>query len=110
MSFLHWISVAAVAIAPLAASAQQAQQASPDDAHATVPATVYVSAFETYRPAPSGTATPDQVWRAANKQVAGEDMHGGAMTRPAADAAGPAPNSGDAPADPHAGHHTMQGH
>jgi hypothetical protein len=110
MSFPHWITVAAAAaFLPVAATAQQAQP-NPTDPNASVAATTYVSAFKNYLTTPEETATPDQVWRTANEQVAQGDPHAGhggmsGMTTPAA----------AQQADPHAGHaghgrhHNMQG-
>lgn len=107
MSFSHWITVAAVAFMPLAATAQQAQQLNPADATAAVAETSYVSAFKSYITTPEETTTPDQVWRAANEEVARSDPHAGhgahgstpgMATPPAAQQAGPAQ------ADPHAAH------
>ena len=137
MPFSHWITVAAVAFLPLAATAQQSQQPSPTNANANVPAVGYVSAFENYRPTPDEKATPDQVWRAANEEITSQDMHGdnGAMpgmgpaasgklmpmpgmeqgtsgnhmSMPGMGTAKPEPKAGAAPSDPHAGHHNMQG-
>jgi len=122
MSFSHWITVAAVAFLPLAVTAQQLN---PADANAAVAETSYVSAFKKYAITSEETASPVQVWRAANEEVgrsdphAGQGGHGamaGMLTRPAAQEAGsaqvdlhagqgmhmtaPAP----AKADPHAGH------
>ena len=93
MSFPYWISVAVVAFMPLAATAQQSQQANPADANATVPAVGYVSAFENYRATPNETATPDQLWRAANEEITSQDMDGGHGAMPGmATGSGPAPS------------------
>ena len=151
MSFSHWITVAVVAVLPLAATAQQSRQPGPADANATVPAIGYVSAFENYRTTPTEKATPDQLWRAANEEITSQDMQGDHMAMPgmAPSASGkpmsmpgmkqgeagnnmsmpgmgpaasgkpmsmpgmggakPEPKADAAPADPHAGHHNMQG-
>ena len=137
MPFSHWISVAVLAFLPLAATAQQSQQPSPADANVTVPAIGYVSAFENYRTTPAEKATPDQLWRAANEEIAGQDMDGGHvampgtapanseshasmpgmqygrpeshMSMPGMEAAKPKPKTDAVPSDPHAGHHNMQG-
>lgn len=107
MSFSHWITVAAVAFLPLAATAQQVQQPNPTDATAAVAETSYISAFKSYITTPEETATPEQVWRAANEEVARNDPHTGhggpgsmsGMTSQ------PAPQqAGSAQADPHAAH------
>ena len=82
MSFSHWISVAVVAFMPLAATAQQPQHANPADANAPVPAIGYVSAFENYRTTPTEKDSPDQVWHAANEEIASQDMRGGPMAMP----------------------------
>ncbi|RYE73364.1 MAG: hypothetical protein EOO81_00745 [Oxalobacteraceae bacterium] len=104
MSFSHWITVAAVAFLPLAATAQQAQQLNPADASSAVAETSYVSAFKNYITTPEETTTPDQVWRAANEEVARSDPHAGhgsmsGMVSPPA-----AQQAGAAQADSHAGH------
>ena len=123
MSFSYWIAVATVAFLPLAATAQQFQQPSPSDANATVPAVGYVSAFDNYRAMPEEKTSPDQVWRAANQEITGQDMHGGHiampgmgpadsgnhMSMPGMGATKPEPKTDAAPSDPHAGHHNMQG-
>ena len=60
--------------APFAA---HAQQSSPADPGAPVPALVYVSVFqEAARPAEPGQ-TPDKVWRAANDALVAAPDHGG---------------------------------
>jgi len=99
-------ALAALALLPLAALAQQGRQANPGDADAPVPATAYVSAFANYRAAADEEATPDQVWRIANQEVADAEAHSMQTPPPATDR--PAPPR----PDPHAGHgahHTMQG-
>lgn len=115
MSFSHLSKVASLAILPLlplAAIAQQAQQAGPADPHASVPASVYISVFKTYRPATDASATPDQAWRAANEAAARNDPHAGHTSMPDASPQGAGPKAAPAPApasahvqtDPHAGH------
>jgi len=95
--------VAALALLPLAALARQPH---PADAGAAVPATTYHSAFTDYRAAAADEASPDQIWRAANRAVAPADAQA-AQTPP------PGSRQPEAPRpDPHAGHgdhHTMQG-
>jgi hypothetical protein len=120
MSFSHWITVAAVAFLPLAATAQQAQP-NPADANASVAETTYVSVFKNFLTTPEEITTPDQVWRAANEQVAQGDPHArhGAMPgmKPQPDphaAHGDAmavPKASPSQSDPHADHsgHNMQG-
>ncbi|HEX8886164.1 MAG TPA: hypothetical protein VF797_16885, partial [Noviherbaspirillum sp.] len=75
MFLSHWSRVFALALLPLAAMAQQGQQASPADPDATVPDSTYISAFKEYRSATDAQATPDQTWRSANEAVAGKDAH-----------------------------------
>lgn len=103
MSFSHWITVAAVAFLPLAATAQQAQP-NPADANASVAETTYVSAFKNYLTTPEETTTPDQVWRAANEQVAQGDPHAGHGGMPGMTTPPAAQQAGSTQADPHAGH------
>jgi hypothetical protein len=117
MSFSPWVAVAALALLPLAATAQQTQQQlDPADANASVPASGYVSAFKNYRAAVDEKAPPDEVWRAANEEVQSDGEHSGSMqgagpgnASPAAKAntrQGPQSAQGQAApkADPHAGH------
>lgn len=98
--------VAALALLPLAALAQQGRQAHPADAGAAVPATTYHSAFTDYQAAAADEASPDQVWRMANQAVAPAAVQA-AQTPP------PGNRQPDPPRpDPHAGHgahHTLQG-
>lgn len=77
MSFSQWITVAAAAFLPFAATAQQVQQPNPADANAAVAETSYVSAFKNYLTTPEEPVTPDQIWRAANEQVAQGESHAG---------------------------------
>lgn len=123
MSFSHRITVAVLAFLPLAATAQQPQQANPADAYVTVPAIGYVSAFENYRATPDEKTSPDQVWRAANEEIASKDAHGGhtdmpgmtpaasgnPMSMPGMGTTKPEPKADAAPSDPHAGHQNMPG-
>ena len=116
MSFPYWITVAALAMLPLAASAQQ-QQWDPADANATVPASGYVSAFKNYRPGADEKASPDELWRAANADLQAKDGPGIPVkdsgpenASPEARTAAPQKTTGQrvqvAPkTDPHAGHH-----
>ena len=103
MSFTHWSKVAALALLPLAALAQQAPQTGPADPDAPVPASRYVSAFSDYRAAADEQGSPDETWRAANQAVAGQDAHAAHGTSQAG-APAAAPLAAPAPADPHAGH------
>ncbi len=123
MTFSYWITVAAMAFMPLAATAQQSQQPSPTDANATVPPVGYVSAFDNYRTTPEEKSSPDQVWRTANEEITSQDMHGGhaamssmvpaasgkPMSMPGMRTTKPEPKTDAAPSDPHAGHPNMQG-
>jgi hypothetical protein len=77
MSFSSWFKVAALALLPLAAIAQQVREADPSDPNAPVPAPGYVSVFKAYRAAADGQTSPDEVWRAANGEVAHRDPHAG---------------------------------
>ena len=123
MSFSHRITVAVLAFLPLAATAQQPQQANPADANAPVPVTSYVSVFKNYITTPAETASPDQVWRAANEEITSQDMHGdhmgmprmgpaasgNQMSMPGMGAAKPQAKPDAVPSDPHAGHCNMPG-
>ena len=116
MSFLHWITVAAVAILPLAATAQQ-QQLDPSDANATVPASGYVSAFTNYQPGADEKTAPNKLWRAANADLQAKDGQGVHVKDAEPENASPAAKTdepqkitgqrvqGAPKADPHAGHH-----
>ena len=72
MTIQHWLVLGALVSAQFPAFAQQAP--APRRAHndqAAVPALAYRSAFEGFSSARNGQeATPDKVWREANKQVA----------------------------------------
>jgi len=103
MSFFHWPVVAALALLPLAALAQQAPQTGPADPDAPVPASRYVSAFSDYRAASDEQGSPDETWRTANQAVAGQDTHAGHGASQT-DAPAAAPLAAPAPAGPNAGH------
>jgi hypothetical protein len=111
MSFSRWPRLAALALLPMAAIAQQAQELRPTDPNAPVPALGYVSAFKTEQAAPEEQAAPDTLWRAANEEVANQDAqagHGNAMAMPGkSDAAVTAnPSASRAGADAkHGSHH-----
>lgn len=102
MSFSTWPKVAALALLPLAAIAQQAPDAT--DAKALAAPSTYVSAYANYRVSFDEKSTPDQVWRAANDAVREQDAHAVHAGMQPMEAVMPAPK-----ADPHAGHHNMQG-
>ena len=112
MSFQYWIAVAALAMLPLAASAQQ-QQWDPADANATVPASGYLSAFKNYRPGAEEKASPDELWRAANADLQVKDgpgIHVKDSASPEARTDAPQKTTGQRvqvmpETDPHAGHH-----
>ena len=108
MSFSYWSKVATLALLPLAAIAQQVQQAGPTDPNVPVPASEYISVFKTYRSTADEQVSPDEAWRAANAAIANQDPHAGHMampnTPPQPDASKVGPSSVAAPADPHAGH------
>ncbi len=119
MSISHWTIVAALALPPLAVTAQQTQPLlDPADANAPVQASGYVSAFKDYRTAADEKASPDKLWRAANEQVQREGEQGASMKGAAPGHAAPAANAPIPPgpqstpgqaaptADPHAGHHS----
>jgi hypothetical protein len=120
MFFPHWLTIAALALPPLAAIAQQAPE--PADANAWTPALGYVSAFENYRSATEEKASPDKGWRAANEEVQSEGRHSGHAMDPGSSPGSSAPKVNAAPAQqdeqrvvpktaPHAGHagHNNQG-
>jgi len=70
MPFSHYWPATVLALLPLVASAQSNLDApDPADASATVPAPVYASAFTRSAPPANAPASPDQEWRAANRQV-----------------------------------------
>ena len=104
MSFSYWSKLAALALLPLTAIAQQVQQAGPTEASAPVPAQSYDSAFANYRAATDSQEAPDEVWRAANKEVESEEAHTGHVAMPGmkADPAGQSPSSSQP--GRHAGH------
>lgn len=77
MSFFTPIAIAALALLPFVAAAQQTREhIDPADAQASVPAAAYVSAFTNYLRATDEQAAPDQVWRRANEAVQGQGGHG----------------------------------
>lgn len=55
----------------------KARPGDPADPAAVVPAPVYISAFNDYQLAPEPKETPDQVWRAANDEMARLGGHAG---------------------------------
>jgi HAMP domain-containing protein len=80
MAFTKWLAVAALASLPFAAVAQRAsQQLQPGDANATVPASVYESAFKNYQAAADEQDSPDKGWRASNDEIQRLGGHAGHM-------------------------------
>lgn len=78
MPFAHWITVAALAMLPLAAVAQTAnRQPEPTDPDTSVPAFIYQSAFREYRPMTDAKIPPDKTWRGANDDMQGLGGHAG---------------------------------
>jgi hypothetical protein len=98
--------VAALALLPAAAIAQQVQQPDPGDPGIPVPAPAYVSAFDNDRSPSEDQAAPDTVWRAANEELAKRDAHaghGGMSSGMPNDM--PPPASRPGPAASHGSHH-----
>lgn len=80
MSTKQWLAVAAWALLPMAASAQQEQaNYNPADANAPVNAMPYESAFKSFRSSSDEQATPDKVWRTANDEMGKLGGHAGHM-------------------------------
>lgn len=101
MSFSHRLAVAALALLPLAATAQQKhQQLNPADANVAVPASAYESAFKSYQAAADEQESPDKVWRDANDAMQSLGGHAGHAKEPATSN----PSSASA-ADAHQDHH-----
>lgn len=104
MAFPFPFRVAALALLPAAALAQQLRQPDPVDPGIAVPAPGYVSAFENVRSSSADQAAPDIVWRAANDALVKEDAHaghGGGMTMPGMPNEAATPH----PAARHGSHH-----
>jgi hypothetical protein len=78
MPFSHWLTVAALASLPLAATAQQTRQ-DPTDANAAVPTSAYKSAFTGYRAAADQQESPDKLWRGVNEEMQRLGGHAGHM-------------------------------
>jgi len=107
---VHGVLLAAFG-APFAA---HAQQSSPADPGAPVPALVYVSVFQAAARPADPDQTPDKVWRAANDALVAAPDHGAAQPveqahgqhAPSAPAAPqPARKAAPQPAAGHANHH-----
>lgn len=118
MSFPYWLTVAALVVTPLAATAQQTSLGlDPLDANAPVSPTGYISAFENYRVAGDEETSPDKLWRDANNEMKNLGGHAGHMkaAQPAStepkqknvnsvQAAEDKHNQAAPKSDPHAGH------
>lgn len=94
MSSNKWLALAAWALLPVAASAQQ-DHSSPSPSQPAVSSSTlgYQSAFADYRPFEEDTPTPDKVWRAANEEMGVLGGHAGHMK----DAAVVNPSAASAP-------------
>lgn len=103
MTLIKWVAVGMLTSASFVVRAQQAPETpNPTNAHSTVPAARYESAFETYRRADSEEPpSPDKNWRVANDEVAQSTGHG--EHAPSQDAPSDAPAK-TAPVD-HSKHH-----
>ncbi|MDB5841666.1 MAG: hypothetical protein JWQ23_3618 [Herminiimonas sp.] len=78
MTLKQWTAIGVLALLPFAASAQQAsRQPNPLDMNATVPVSIYESAFTSYQATADEQASPDKVWRAANDEMARLGGHAG---------------------------------
>ena len=89
MSTKQWLAVAALALLPIAASAQQEQaRYNPSDANAPVKSAPYESAFNGFRAASDNQESADKVWRTPNDEMGKLGGHAGQMkpveTQPAA--------------------------
>jgi hypothetical protein len=94
MSLSLWLTAAALALLPFAATAQQTQQSfHPADANAPVPASGYVSSFKGYRAAVDEKTSPDEVWRAANEEEQGQGEHSGHAMNPGSGPGSSAPKA-----------------
>lgn len=104
MSFANWLTVAALAMLPFTAVAQQKlKEADPTDAKAAVPAPAYQSVFKNYKAAADEEASPDKTWRAANDEMAKLGGHAGHIKDSPGASSAPAPAQA-MPAD-HGKHH-----
>ena len=100
MSFARWSAIFALALAPLAAVAQdKPTQAEPADPAAAVPASRYESAFHNYRAFVDSNEPPAKAWRAANDEMGRLGGHMGqidgtpASANPGGSQPKPEPNS-----------------
>lgn len=78
MSLARWMSIAALAAAPVAVTAQEKSPPMDpaDPAHAT-PSFHYASAFSNYQQIAEEKESPDKVWRAANNEMEQLGGHAG---------------------------------
>lgn len=112
MSFVHRTVLAVVAALPLLAEAQGADPANPA---AIVAAPHYDSPFKAYRPFTETDVAPDQVWRAANEEMARLRGHAGHVNAAGVHEAAPSspaalPNEASSPPAQPAGHGMHHGH
>jgi hypothetical protein len=113
MPFSYWLTVAAAALLPLAAAAEQTQkQPDPADAQVTVPVTSYLSSFQQYRAATDDSQSPDTVWLQANQNVLANGDQAMSDTESGEMKGMPANQSASATeANMHVGHHAHhEGH
>lgn len=80
MLLKQWISVAVLAVTPLALG-QDKPQSSPFDSRAPAGALRYESSFTGYRTAHDEGSTPDQLWRQANHEMGKLGGHAGHVSR-----------------------------
>lgn len=80
MSSKKWLALAAWALLPFAATAQEKHSsATPAPAAASARALDYQSAFSDYRSFNEEDATPDKLWRPANDEMGTLGGHAGHM-------------------------------
>jgi hypothetical protein len=114
MSVYQWLATAVMALSPLLVAAQQDrtnnQPADPTVAQSSVPALTFQSSFKDYKGMAEETETPDSVWIAANREVAGESSHEDHEGHVTATVQPDNPGASQKPAvpasNPHAGHRT----
>jgi hypothetical protein len=83
MSSMKWLALAAWAMLPLAATAQQEHSSHTVSQPAASGGPVqYQSAFEDYRPFQEEGPTPDKVWRQFNEEMEMLGGHAGHMKDP----------------------------
>lgn len=79
MSIKQWLSVGALALMPLAASAQQKPDPNPLDPFTPTSVVPYQSAFSAFRSLKDDGPSPDKVWRTANEEMRRLGGHVGHM-------------------------------